>query len=214
MLLTILIAAIAALVGIGLCFVGYRIFLVMLPILGFFAGLWLSGTIFSMLMGEGFLATVLALVVGIVIGLVLATLSYFFYIIGVLVVGGAIGAMLISAVLSALGFDSGVLVTLLVIAAAIGAAALTFIFNLQKYAIIILTALLGADLVILSVLVILGRVTRADLQSVDNLIEPILGQSWIAVLVWLGLAVAGVVLQLRANRDFTFTREQYVEGWG
>lgn len=214
MLLTLLIAAIAALVGIGLCFVGYRIFLVMLPILGFFAGLWLSGTIISALMGEGFLATVLALILGSVIGLVLATLSYFFYIIGVLVVGGAIGAMLISAVLSVLGFDSGILVTLLVIAAAIGAAALTFIFNLQKYAIIILTALLGADLVILSGLVILGRVTQAELQAGSNLIEPILEQSWVAALVWLVLAIAGIVLQLRANRDFTFTREQYVEGWG
>jgi len=214
MLLTILIAAVAALVGLGLCFVGYRIFLVMLPILGFFAGLWLSGTIFSTLMGEGFLATVLALVVGFIIGLILAVLSYFFYIIGVLVVGGAIGAMLISAVLSALGFESGILVTLIVIAATVGAAALTYIFNLQKYAIIFLTALLGADLVILSGLVIFGQVERADLQAGSNLIEPILQQSWIAALVWLGLAIAGIVMQIRANRDFTFTRDQYVEGWG
>ena len=133
LLLTILLAAGSALVGIGLCIVGYRIFLVMLPILGFFAGLWLSGTIISLLMGDGFLATVLALVLGIVIGLVLAVLSYFFYIIGVLVVAGAIGAMIVNSLLSALGVDtSGILVTLIVVAAAIGAAALTFIFNLQK----------------------------------------------------------------------------------
>ena len=43
--------------GIGMCYMGYRIFLVLLPIWGFFAGLWFGGFTVSQFLGGGFFAT-------------------------------------------------------------------------------------------------------------------------------------------------------------
>ena len=70
MLATLLLSVFAAILGIAFCFIGYRFFLVMLPIWGFFAGLYLGATGFSLLIGGGFLATVTGLVVGIVLGII------------------------------------------------------------------------------------------------------------------------------------------------
>ena len=43
---------------------------------------------------------------------------------------------------------------------------------------------------------------------------PVFKESWLAVLAWLALAVAGFVGQVKANRTFTFERDEYVEAWG
>ncbi len=34
------------------------------------------------------------------------------------------------------------------------------------------------------------------------------------MIVWLVLAVLGIVVQIRANREYEFTPDRYVEGWG
>ena len=34
------------------------------------------------------------------------------------------------------------------------------------------------------------------------------------MIAWLVLTVAGIVVQIRANRTYAFSREMYVEGWG
>ncbi|MGD9093119.1 MAG: hypothetical protein PVF74_09725, partial [Anaerolineales bacterium] len=91
MLTTFLAVLLTALLGLAVCFFGYRLFLVMLPIWGFFAGLWLGAATVMWLFGEGFLATVTGLVVGFVVGLVLAVLSYLFYIVGVALVATFLG---------------------------------------------------------------------------------------------------------------------------
>ena len=59
-----------------------------------------------------------------------------------------------------------------------------------------------------------GVVTLADLQGGGNLITPVLRESWLALIAWLALAILGIVFQVRSNRAYVFTREQYVEAWG
>ena len=58
------------------------------------------------------------------------------------------------------------------------------------------------------------RVSLDDVQNIGNTIKPVLADSWFWLMVWLVIAGAGVVVQLRMNRSFTFTRDRYVEGWG
>ena len=214
MLATITLAIFALLLGAALCFVGYRFFLVMLPIWGFFAGLWLGAYAFTTIFGTGFLSTVTGVVVGIVAGVICAVLSYLFYAIGVAIVAGAIGAALGSGIMTALGFDPGFLVTLVAIVSALIAIGLTFVLNLQKWVIIALSAIGGADLIVLSGLLLIGRVTVEQLQISGNLLRPIIQDSWLWLIAWLVLTVAGIVFQVRANRTYAFTREMYVEGWG
>jgi hypothetical protein len=214
MLLTIMLALFGLLLGVGFCFVGYRLFLVMLPILGFFAGLWLGGYVFTAIFGTGFLSTVTGLVAGIAGGIIGGMLSYLFYQVGVAIVAAAAGAALGSGIMTALGFDPGLVVTIVAIVSALVAVGLTLRLDLQKYAIIALSAVLGADLIVLSALLLIGRITLEQLQGSGNLLRPIIQDSWFWMIAWLALAVAGIVVQIRANRTYTFKREMYVEGWG
>ena len=213
MFATILIVLFAALVGIAALLWGYRIFLVLLPIWGFFAGVWLGVTGTTMVLGESFLWTVTGLIIGVIFGLVAAVLSYLFYTIGVAIFAAAIGAMLGSALMGALGFDPGLLTTLVTIASAILVAVLALIWNLQKYVITILTAIGGAALLVISVLLLFGQVSLPQVQA-GNLLEPIFSSSRIWILAWLVLFVVGVVFQIRRDREYQFSKEQYIENWG
>jgi len=214
MLATITLALFAVLLGAAICFAGYRFFLVMLPIWGFFGGLWLGAYAVTLILGTGFLATTTGLVVGFVVGIIGAVLSYLFYMVGVLIIAGAFGGALASSVMSALGFDPGWIMAIVVIVSALFAAGLTLLLNLQKLVLIVLTAMAGAILVVLAGMLVFGQVTVADLQAGGNAFQPIFEGSWFWGIVWLVLAVAGAVVQFRANRTYVFTRDMYVEGWG
>lgn len=214
LLSTLTYAAFAAALGAAMLLVGYRIFLVLLPIFGFFAGFWLGAEAVSLIFGTGFLATTTSWVVGAVVGLIAAVLSYLFFALGIAIVAAAIGAALGAGFMGALGFESGFLVIIVVLICAIAAAVLTVLFNIGKYVIIALTAISGANALLLSVLLLIGKVSLADLPTTGNSIKPILQDSWFWLIVWLAVAVVGFVVQVRYNRDYEFTPDRYIEGWG
>jgi hypothetical protein len=214
MLATVTLALFAVLLGVAFCFAGYRFFLVMLPIWGFFGGFWIGAYTVSLILGGGFLATTTGLVVGFVVGIIGAVLSYLFYLVGVAIIAASFGGALGSGVMGALGFDPGLIMAIVTIVSGLIAAGLTLLLNLQKYVIIILTAVAGAVLIVLAGMLVFGQVSIADLQTGGNFIQPILQGSWFWGVVWLVLAIAGAILQIRANRMYAFTREMYVEGWG
>lgn len=214
MLASIIFAAtLSFLLGLAFCFLGYRVFLVLLPIWGFFAGFWLGAQAIALLLGSGFLATTTSFAVGFAVGLVFAVLSYLFFVVGVAIVAGAIGAALGTGLMAALGFDTGLLVTLVGLVSAIVVAVVTLWFNIQKYVIIVATALAGANLIVLSPLLLFGQVTLDELEAAGSSIGPILRDSWFWLIIWMALAVFGVVVQIRANREWEFTADRYVEGW-
>jgi hypothetical protein len=205
MLTTIFISIFTLLLGLAFCLVGYRLFLVFLPIWGFFAGFYIGAFGAATLFGGGFLADITGLVIGIVIGLITGILSYLFYLAGVVIIAGVIGWI------AGTGFMAVALVGLVFAVALI---ILTLILNLQKYAIISISAILGADLLVLSGLLLFDRVSVEQLQAGSNLVQPILESSWLAWLAWAILAITGIFVQVRANRTFVFTRNHYVEAWG
>jgi len=209
---TILVALFALVLGAFFLLWGYRVFMVMLPIWGFFAGFWVGAQTIGLLLGGGFLATTTGWVVGFVVGLLFALFSYLFYMVGVALVAGAVGAALVTGFLSLFGMDSGFLVFMLAVVGALVMAGLTIFLNLQKYVIIALTAVGGANAVLLSVLLLLGRVNVDQLQRAGSSIRPILQDSWFWALAWLVLAIAGLIFQIRTNRTFWFGKEVYVEG--
>ena len=76
-------AVIALFFGAVVAFAGYRFFLVLLPIWGFFFGFGLGAQTIQALFGEGFLSTITSWAVGFGVAVVFAGLSYLFYFIGV-----------------------------------------------------------------------------------------------------------------------------------
>jgi hypothetical protein len=143
-----------------------------------------------------------------------AVLSYLFFKLGVAIVAAGIGAALGSGFMAALGFETGFLVTIVVLICAIAAAVLAVLFRIDKYVIIAITAISGANALLLSVMLLIGRVSVEDLPTTGNSIQPILQDSWFWLIVWLVVAIAGFVVQVRYNRDYDFTPDRYVEGWG
>src|SRR5512139_3271384 len=83
---------IGLLFGTALAFAGYRLFIFLLPIWGFFFGLGLGAqAVQAVLPGTGFMADVTSWVVGFVVGLLFAGLSYLFYAFAVAMIGGSLG---------------------------------------------------------------------------------------------------------------------------
>ncbi len=211
---TLVAAFVALMIGVAFCFYGYRVFLVMLPIWGFFAGLWLGIEGVSLILGEGFLATTTGLVVGFFLGLVAAVLAYLVYFAGVATIAFGFGAAVAVGLLTAIGIDAEIVLLIVGIASGGVVAAATLLLNLQKYAIELITAIGGANGIVLAPLMLLDRVSLDSLETAGNSIKPILADSWFWLVVWLAVAVAGFLFQLRQNRTFTFSKERYVEGWG
>ena len=205
---------IALLFGLAVTFLGYRLLWIFLPIWGFFFGFALGAQTLQALFGIGFLATITGWVVGFIAGAVFAVLSYLFYLAGVVIIAAAFGGAVGSGVMSALGFDAGLIMALVTIVSAVIAAGLTLLLNVQKLVIVLFTAMAGSSLFVLAGTLILGQVTVAQLQAGGNFLRPVFQGSWLWGLVWLVLTAAGVVIQFRTNRTYEFSKEAYVEGWG
>ena len=194
---------VAFIFGLVLCFDGYRFFLILLPIWGFFFGLVFGAQSMQMLFGTGFFAEVTSWVVGFVAGAIFAVLSYFFYFVAVALIAGALGYTAATGLLLAIGLNPGFLVWVVGVVAGIALAAVTIMFNLQKWVIIIATSLLGAG-VIFGAFVILFAPHAALL---ENPIRVALSQSPLLMITAIVVAICGIIVQARVNR--TYTIESY-----
>ena len=79
-------------------------------------------------------------------------------------------------------------------------AVVVLILNIQKYAIIVITALGGTSAIIFTLLAMFGNLTPA--QMMLNPVMTAVSNSFWWLLFYLVLAVAGIVVQLGANRSY------------
>ena len=192
-------AALMLFFGVAVTFGGYRFFLVLLPIFGFLFGFGLGAQTVQALFGGGFLATVTGWLAGTALGAAFAITSYLFYIGAVALVSGALGYALGVGLMEAVGFDFGFLVWLVgMIAGAVLAIAVVML-NLQKWAIIVATSALGAGIIVGTLLFVFGELPPAQL--VENPVRFVLQTSPFWLIVYLTVAVVGVVLQFQLNRN-------------
>jgi hypothetical protein len=211
----IILAIFALLFGGCLCFWGYRLFLVMLPIWSFFGGFWLGAKGVAILFGEGFLATATGLTTGLILGVILAIFSWQFYDLGVAVLGALMGAWLGSNVMKAIGFSSANMLTLLVaFGCAIALGILTYVRHWQQFVVIVLSAIAGAYAIVAGFLLLNGRLTVDALQNSSNAMRSALGDSAIWLMVGLAIAIAGIVVQFRSYRRLVFVKEEFFQYWG
>ena len=191
---------IALLIGLAVTFGGYRFFLFLLPIWGFFFGFGLGAETLQVIFGVGFLATVSSWVVGFIVGAAFAVLSYLFYIVAVALLAGSFGYGLAVALLTAIGLNFGFIVWLIGVVIGIIVAVVVLFFNIQKYAIIVITALGGTGAIIFTLLAMFGNLTPAEVML--NPVMTAISNSFWWLLFYLVLAIAGIVVQLGANRSY------------
>lgn len=204
----LLVGALAILVGAAFAFVGYRFFLVLLPIWGFIAGFALTANAIAGLLNEGFLVTVIGWIAGFFVGLVFAVLSYFFWYVAVIVLAGTVGYALGASILTALGIDSGFLVFLAGLALGVVFFIGAIVLSVPKWAIVALTAIGGAGAIVVGAALAIGRFPVAGL-SEGGIVSAAIGDSVLWGLAWAVLAVAGVAVQWWTSASFTLDRASY-----
>lgn len=199
--------ACAGLIGLGfglfLTFAGYRFFLMLLPIWGFVFGFGLGAQTVQALLGDAFLATVTSWVVAFVVGALFAVFSYLFYMAAVVVISGSLGYSLAVGLLGWIGMDLNLIVWLIGIIAAVALAVITVVFNLQKWVIIIATSVLGAGVIFGTFLFMFSPAAS----FLENPVRTALDQSALLLVLYLVLAVLGILAQYRSTT--TYVIEEY-----
>jgi hypothetical protein len=202
----ILVGLLALAIGLAFTFWGFRLFLILLPIWGFFAGFLLGANAITYLFGDAFLATTFGWVVGFLVGILFAVLSYLYYWIAVILLGGVLGYQIGLGVLTWIGFSADGWITFL-LALIVGVLfAIGFLITaMPAVLVIVATALGGAGAAIAGVIIALG-------------LEPVTGMNggiWGVYkndelsIIWLiaaiALAVVGAYYQTRAVADLSET---------
>jgi len=183
-------AALLLLIG-GLlaCFLGYRLFRIVLAIYGFILGALLASS------AMGTADTGYMLVAAILGGLVGALILLAAYFVGVALVGAGLGALAANLIWAQLGGEPHpVIVILFAVVGALGALAL------QRYVIIVGTAFGGAWTTLVGALAFLGDRSASAAAAQGDVwlaypLNPAPGQQWVLV-AWLVLGSVGTLVQL------------------
>ena len=174
--------------GLLSCFAGYRLFRFVLGIYGFILGALLAS---SLVGTDQALSMIVAALAGGFAGAAILILGYF---VGVALIGAGLGALAANAIWTGLGREPGALaVILLSVAGALGALAL------QRYVIIISTALGGAWTAIVGGVALAGDRIAVEAAArngvwVASPLNPAPDQQWV-VIAWLVIGITGAVVQ-------------------
>jgi|GEM_PF-426175 len=175
-----LIGLLLVLAGLAGVFWGYRIFRILLPIIGGIAGYLIAATLFPNNL-------FLAIVIGIILAVVLAILAYLAWSVMVTISGAILGGSLGAAIADGLNLWKGPLGTLLgwLLVLVLGAVGAWLVWKLRDEVVIILTAIVGAAFV--------ASGLRAWFGSGVIL-------SWLWVVLFIVLAAIGIAWQWRRYR--------------
>ncbi len=187
------------LIGLAFTFWGFRLFLILLPIWGFFFGFLFGAGATTALLGDGFLATTLGWVVGFVVGIVFAVLSYLYYWFAVVFIGASVGYAAGLGLLHWLGNGGDNLMGFLFgLVGAIIVAAIVVVLRVPKYLVILLTALGGAFAAVTGVALILKQVTLAELNGgIGGTVQAVDSLPWLWAVGAVILAGVGIAYQIR-----------------
>ena len=202
MLLQIIIGLLAMLVGVVFLIWGYKAFLFLLPIAGFIAGFILGAELIANLLGEGFLSTLTGWIAGAIVGVVVAMLSYFIYSFGIALLAAVIGLGLGAGIVVALEIDSSLMRALLPFVGAIIGIGLAIFLDIKKYLIIFLTALGGATAWVTGLLLVFNQVNIEDFHSGTDVVQDLVNNSFIWIIVWIGIMILGIAIQVQLTRGF------------
>jgi hypothetical protein len=203
----VLVGLLALVLGAAVCFLGLRIWFVLLPIWGFIAGFFLGADFVTAAFGDGFLSTVTGWIIGIVVGIALAVLSYFIWYAGAIIVAASVGALIGSGLMRAFDVNTDWVVFIVALAGAILFGLIALLINFPVYIVIINTALAGAVAAVTGAMLILNRI---DLDELEN--GPawaFISESWFWVLVWIVVAALGMGYQLTTLEEAAFPEDRW-----
>ncbi len=195
-------AVIALAFAAAVCFAGYRLFLFLLPIWGFVFGFGLGAQAIQAITNGSFLGDVTSWVVGLVVAVIFAVLSYLFYFIAIALFSFSAGYAAGVGFMALIGSQFGLINFLVGLALGVGVAFVVLRFNLQKWVIIIATSVFGA--LAMAGVVLFGMPAMSTAVVDLDVVAQALRAYPFMMLLALVAAVAGIVVQFRSTRSFTF----------
>ena len=195
-------AVIALAFAAAVCFAGYRLFLVLLPIWGFVFGFGLGAQAIQAITNGNFLGDVTSWVVGLVVAVIFAVLSYLFYFIAIALFSFSAGYAAGVGFMAMIGSQFGLVNFLVGLALGVGVAFVVLRFNVQKWVIIIATSIIGA--LAMAGIVLFGMPAMSTaVVDMDVVAQALRAYPFMMVLA-LVAAVGGIVVQYRSTRSWSF----------
>lgn len=202
----ILVGLIALLTGAVFCFRGYLAMRIVIPVWGAFAGFMLGAGIVA---GDaGFLGNALGWLVGLGLAIVFGAIAYLYYSVSVIIGMMAIGFVLGTSSMVALGVTWSWVIVLSGVVLAVVLSFVAIAADLPMTLLTILTALAGASTIVTGLMLLFGTVDVADF-DVAITTETVADQWWWFV-IYGGLVVAGMIAQFT---DVDRRRESLREAW-
>lgn len=189
---------IGLLFGFVLAFSGYRFFLILLPIWGFFFGFGLGAQTIQAIFGTGFLSDVTSWVVGFIVAIVFAVLSYLFWYFAVALIGGSLGYAIGAGLVLMIFPSFGLIAWLVGIVLGVIFAIATMALNIQKWVVILATAVLGSGVILGTFLFLFGGLPSAQL--VANPVRAAISSSPLLIILFIIVAVLGFIAQYQTSR--------------
>jgi hypothetical protein len=202
---TLLAGGLLLLLGSVIAFGGYRLFLILLPIYGFFFGLGFGAHSVQALFGDGFLATTTSWVVGFFAGLLFALLSYLFWAFAVALMAGSLGYSLVAGFFGLFGADLDVLVWIVGVVVGVIFAIAAIVLNLQKAIVIVSTALIGAWTIV-GTFLFLFTPSATPASIAESGAKMVLDDHPLWFIIFAVVAAVGMIFQFQVNRNYEIER--------
>ncbi|HEY5786212.1 MAG TPA: DUF4203 domain-containing protein [Microlunatus sp.] len=206
---TIVVGIIAVLIGALLCFRGYVTMRLIISLFGAFVGFLLGAGLVAGVTNSGFGQLALSWLVGLVGAVIFGVLAYLSYQIAVVIGMAGIGFTIGTSVMAAVGVGSQVATIAVGLVAGALLAVIAIATDLPAVILVVLTALAGASVTVAGVMVIAGSIGLNRL-TVEGVTAE-MGRGWWWYVLYAGLALLGIVAQLRARSGGPRTMRQQ---WG
>lgn len=195
----LVVGVIALLAGAVFCFSGYRTFRLVIPIWGAFVGFSLGAGVVAAISGDALLAKPVGWIVGGVVALVFAGLAYLYYEVAVILSMGSLGFAAGASGMVALGVSWNWLVVLAGALLGVVLAAFAITTNMPRILLVLVSAAAGATAMVGGAMLLVGAMETADFTS--QAITDRIDDDWWWYVLYLFLALAGVLSQARANAE-------------
>ena len=192
----LVIAIFAVILGVLFAFGGWRFFLLLLPFWGLFMGFNIGTEAVRALIGDGTFATLVSWAIGIVLAIVFAALCYLYWYGAIALLAGTVGYILAASAWGLIGSEQGVIAFILGIVVGAIFAIGALVLNVPKWLVVGLTSIGGAALIVAGWFILTGAIPTDDITW--NAIGKEISGSFIWLIVWVALAAAGFLAQLRA----------------
>ncbi len=177
---------------------GFKIFRIMLPIIGFITGIMVGFSGVQGVFGTGVISLSIAIIMALVIGTIMAILSFMFFEIAVIILVGMLGSSILVFLGTALGLeDAGFVMALLAISGFIIGIVAATAAPISGGLVVALTSILGVGFIMAGVMLVIGEVNLDQLDSngIIPTVTSVVDQSFLWLVAWLGGALIAINFQ-------------------